>query len=208
VRCREIAFFHIFLPLRHLSKMPSSSFFLAVAFGTCSCLELSAAAQIIHATTSAEVITVAPDFVFPREAQMCPPDVVDFRSYEDESGYICRPIWPESYCPNPYTSGDICWSSWTNFASSFLGTAFNTPTFRFWNTSTRVSNTASPSSCTLVDASGNEVSVTSFTWTASRGPCCLDCSIGGGTVQLMVWPTPAPTPAISLLVEESSNFTL
>jgi hypothetical protein len=190
--------------------MTWSSFFLVAAFGTCSCLELSADAQTTHATASAEVITLAPDIVLPREAEMCPPDVVDVRSYEDEAGYICAQGAPEYvYCPNPYTSGGICWSSWTNFATSFLATAFNTPTFSFWNTSTSVASTASPSSCVLEDASGNSYYVTSFTWTASRqGPCCLDCSIGGGTVQLMVWPTPAPTPAISLLVEESSNFTL
>jgi hypothetical protein len=135
---------------------------------------------------------------------------VDVRSYEDEAGCICAQTTPEYvYCPNPYTSGGICWSSWTNFVASFLVTAFDTPTLRFSNTSTSVTSTTSLSSCVLENASGNSYYVTSFTWTASRqGPCCLDCSIGGGTVQLLVWPTPAPTPAISLLVEESSNFTL
>jgi hypothetical protein len=162
--------------------MPSSSFFLAVAVGTCSCLGPSVAAQTTHATASVEVITLAPDVVFPREAEMCPPDVVDVRSYEDEAGYICAQTTPEYvYCPKLYTSGGICWSSWTHFATSFLAIAFNTPTLHFWNTSTSVASTASLSSCVLEDGSGNSYYVTSFTWTASRqGPCCLDCSIGGG----------------------------
>jgi hypothetical protein len=118
---------------------------------------------------------------------------VDVRSYEDEAGCICAQTTPEYvYCPNPYTSGGICWSSWTNFVASFLVTAFDTPTLRFSNTSTSVTSTTSLSSCVLENASGNSYYVTSFTWTASRqGPCCLDCSIGGGTVQLLVWPTPA-----------------
>jgi hypothetical protein len=48
------------------------------------------------------------------------------------------------------------------------------------------------------------------TWyyTASP-PCCLSCTVfgGGGAVQVFYWPTPAPTPGVSTLVN-SANFTL
>jgi hypothetical protein len=37
--------------------------------------------------------------------------------------------------------------------------------------------------------------------------CCLNCTLYGGNVQVYYWPTPAPTPAASILVNEA-NFTL
>jgi hypothetical protein len=46
----------------------------------------------------------------------------------------------------------------------------------------------------------------SFTYTAAS-PCCSSCTIFGGNVQVFAWPTPAPTPAVSTLVD-ASNFTL
>jgi hypothetical protein len=45
-----------------------------------------------------------------------------------------------------------------------------------------------------------------FAFTASP-PCCGSCSIIGGHVQVAYWPTPAPTPATSILVDEANNFT-
>ena len=45
-----------------------------------------------------------------------------------------------------------------------------------------------------------------FTYTAAS-PCCSSCTIFGGNVQVYAWPTPAPTPAVSTLVD-ASNFTL
>lgn len=38
-------------------------------------------------------------------------------------------------------------------------------------------------------------------------PCCLNCTLYGGTVQVYYWPTPAPSPPVTALVD-SSNFTL
>ena len=40
-----------------------------------------------------------------------------------------------------------------------------------------------------------------------KSPCCGQCSIGGIYAELMYWPTPAPTPAVTALVDKS-GFTL
>ena len=42
--------------------------------------------------------------------------------------------------------------------------------------------------------------------TASN-PCCLSCYLTGGDVQVYYWPTPALTPAVIKLVDQSC-FTL
>jgi hypothetical protein len=48
--------------------------------------------------------------------------------------------------------------------------------------------------------------VPEFTFIASK-PCCLSCTIFGGTVDVYNWPTPAPSPPISTLVN-AEGFTL
>lgn len=48
--------------------------------------------------------------------------------------------------------------------------------------------------------------VPEFTFTASK-PCCLSCTLFGGNVQVYNWPTPAPSPPVSTLVN-SNGFTL
>jgi hypothetical protein len=40
-----------------------------------------------------------------------------------------------------------------------------------------------------------------------KAPCCLNCTLYGGTVQVYYWHTPAPSPPVTALVD-SSNFTL
>lgn len=45
-----------------------------------------------------------------------------------------------------------------------------------------------------------------WTFTASS-PCCSKCSLSGGNVQVQYWPTPAPTPNVTALVDEN-GFTL
>lgn len=47
--------------------------------------------------------------------------------------------------------------------------------------------------------------VPEFTFTASK-PCCLSCTIFGGDVEIYNWPTPAPSPPISTLIN-SNGFT-
>jgi hypothetical protein len=39
-------------------------------------------------------------------------------------------------------------------------------------------------------------------------PCCSSCTLYGGTVQVYAWPTPAPQPPTSILVDTINNFTL
>lgn len=39
-------------------------------------------------------------------------------------------------------------------------------------------------------------------------PCCGGCTLFGGTVQIFHWPTPAPSPPVSVLVNTRNNFTL
>jgi len=64
---------------------------------------------------------------------MCPPDVVDVRSYEDEQGYICAQGAPEYvYFLTLITSGGILLVFLDEFLQPVcLATAFNTPTFSF-----------------------------------------------------------------------------
>ncbi len=45
-----------------------------------------------------------------------------------------------------------------------------------------------------------------FTFAPPTG-CCLNCTLYGGNVQVYYWPTPAPTPAVSTLVNDV-GFTL
>lgn len=46
-----------------------------------------------------------------------------------------------------------------------------------------------------------------FFYTAEP-PCCLQCTIYGQGVQLEYWPTPAPEPPVSTLIDEATNYTL
>jgi hypothetical protein len=40
----------------------------------------------------------------------------------------------------------------------------------------------------------------------AQAPCCGYCTVGGAAVQVAYWPTPAPTPHVTVLVD-SNNFT-
>lgn len=48
--------------------------------------------------------------------------------------------------------------------------------------------------------------VSNFTYTPT-GSCCVGCTLFGDKAQVFLWPTPAPSPPVSILVD-SSNFTL
>lgn len=41
----------------------------------------------------------------------------------------------------------------------------------------------------------------------AASPCCLNCTLFGGDVQVFVWPTPRPTPLVNTVVDES-GYTL
>jgi hypothetical protein len=49
--------------------------------------------------------------------------------------------------------------------------------------------------------------VTPFTFIPSA-PCCSSCTLFGGTVRVFNWPTPAPQPPTTILVDLKNNFTL
>ena len=45
-------------------------------------------------------------------------------------------------------------------------------------------------------------------WTfVATSPCCQTCYLSGGNVQVQYWPTPAPTPPVTALVDDY-GFTL
>jgi hypothetical protein len=46
-----------------------------------------------------------------------------------------------------------------------------------------------------------------FSYTVEE-PCCGSCSVFGRNVQVFQWPTPAPLPPVSTLVDIKNNFTL
>lgn len=89
---------------------------------------------------------------------------------------------------NPYTAaGNNCSSSWDSESENYFATAPITTTVDGIQTSV------------LYDEPWSFVPTT---------PCCLNCSIFGGTVQVYYWATPAPSPPVSILVDSANNFTL
>jgi len=102
------------------------------AFGTCSCFRVEKSADCSNKhmrQLQQKLITLRPRlFVLLGKHEMCPPDVVDVRSYEDEAGiYMCPWRAGICVCPTLITSvvyagllGRICNpGSWQQ--------AFNTP---------------------------------------------------------------------------------
>lgn len=79
-----------------------------------------------------------------------------------------------------------CGVKWTSSYDQFLATA-----------------KIAPSSIDTVTAPFYAESF-SFTPTA---PCCSSCTLSGARVQVRFWPTPAPVPAVSVLVDPDTNFT-
>lgn len=91
--------------------------------------------------------------------------------------------------PNP-SLASMCGDMWTSSASVFFSTAVVT---------TQEINTSPTVYWTDYQDS--------FSWIPEE-PCCLNCTLLGGSVTVMMWPTPAPTPAVSTLIDTGSNFTL
>ena len=69
---------------------------------------------------------------------------------------------------------------------------------------------------TVTYSDQSEVAYTTEAWVHFEGgfsykaaePCCYNCSLYGGNVQVYYWPTPAPTPGVTKLVDIANNFTL
>jgi hypothetical protein len=43
-----------------------------------------------------------------------------------------------------------------------------------------------------------------FVYSAKK-PCCGYCTVGGAAVQVAYWPTPAPTPPVTVLVDSNND---
>lgn len=82
---------------------------------------------------------------------------------------------------------NACWSSWDTESAEYFATApITTGTF------------------------GTQPSAVYYQqpWDfVASPPCCSSCTLFGGTVQVYFWPTPAPSPPVSILTN-TDNFTL
>lgn len=119
---------------------------------------------------------------------------LDFRSPYNTTLYPWNVIPPDpslaSYCAALFTSTLSHW-----LATAEIVTYPNNNVFYAWLNSIPAETTGSPSVPGV------------FTWTAPGPPCCLNCTVFGDQLQLMVWPTPAPTPRVSTLIN-ADNYTL
>jgi hypothetical protein len=97
--------------------------------------------------------------------------------------------FPYNIVPPNTSIASLCASSWTNSVISYYATAAVYTVTNTWDTS--------------VDAFDEQI----FTW-APEYPCCLNCTILGGAITVMVWPTPAPDPPVPTLIDTAANFTL
>lgn len=110
---------------------------------------------------------------------------------EDPEDIGFDPISPYNTTVHPYnivppdpSVASLCGSLWTSSASAYFSTA--------------------PIS-TLTEF-GWVLFQNDFKWAPSE-PCCLNCTLLGGAITVMVWPTPPPTPAVATLIDTSNNFT-
>ena len=101
----------------------------------------------------------------------------------------------QDYALNPYyywgatvipPLSSQCAVKWTSSHEQFLATA-----------------AIAPSSIDTVTA---PFYAESFSFTPTK-PCCSSCTLSGANVQVRFWPTPAPVPAVSILVDPETNFT-
>jgi hypothetical protein len=94
--------------------------------------------------------------------------------------------YPYNIVPPDPSVASLCGSLWTSSASAYFSTAPITTNTEFgW----------------VLFQNQN------WEWVPSE-PCCLNCTLLGGAITVMVWPTPAPTPAVATLVDTVNNFTL
>lgn len=78
-----------------------------------------------------------------------------------------------------------------------------------WASTTRWTSTITGYTSLLSTRSAHQDAyfVSPFSFVAAS-PCCSSCTLFGGTVQVYDWPTPAPQPPVSILVDPKNNFTL
>lgn len=100
-------------------------------------------------------------------------------------------IYSENIVPPNPSIASYCGSLWSSSAAAF----FATDPYKSYTQSG--------------DTGGNgTLYVNTFSWQPTATQCCLNCTIMGGAIQVMVWPTPPPVPAVTTLVDEATNYTL
>jgi hypothetical protein len=98
-------------------------------------------------------------------------------------------LYPYNIVPPNATLASICNAQWTSQNSGYLTSAAYTHQGDY---------------CYPV---GIQYSLVDPLPVTPVEPCCLNCTIYGGNVQVYYWPTPAPTPGFSTLTT-SAGFTL
>ncbi len=100
----------------------------------------------------------------------------------------------------------FCSQMFVSDSNQFLATAAITTT-TYPGYTACPDNSAAQFPCITYPATELDVYyVSDWSFTATQ-PCCLNCTLWGGNVQVYYWPTPAPTPSVSALVN-SAGFTL
>jgi hypothetical protein len=121
------------------------------------------------------------------------------------------PIYSNPYNTSLYTDNIVpanpsiasyCGSLWSSSVAAFFATD---PISTETGTYTIVPFTSGEPTRTTV--SEETFFENTFTWVPTATQCCLNCTISGGAIQVMVWPTPAPSPPVSTLVDAAANFT-
>jgi hypothetical protein len=125
-------------------------------------------------------------------------------NYQGQPNFYNTSLYPTMILPPNPSLASYCSSMFDDALDSWMATA---AVYYFGNTYV----------VQTTDNKGDVSSYTTATTTSARfqdemfftpsAPCCLNCTLYGGTVQVYYWPTPAPSPPVTALVD-SSNFTL
>jgi len=127
---------------------------------------------------------------------------------------ICQPGVPYlTAFSNPYETitfpsnpsrASLCSSDWTQQILQYISTADVSTGLVYSET---IVTTINGQISALVSSATQEMFVgPEFAYTVST-PCCLQCTLFGGTVQVFYWPTPAPSPPVTALVN-TAGYTL
>ena len=119
------------------------------------------------------------------------------------------------YCSTLWDSAVSVWAKTAYYSpESITKRAISTTSSAVQTAAPSVSGHANPSQVVEADELADPKTYTQtlsgaqrvFTWTASE-PCCMACSIYGGSVEVFYWPTVTQNPPVSTLVD-SKGFTL
>ena len=121
----------------------------------------------------------------------CTNDAIDIGFDPYESNPYNTSLYPYNIVPANPSIASYCGSLWTSSASAYFKTA---PITSYTQSGDRGTN--------------ETVFIETFSWVPTATQCCLNCTIMGGAIQVMVWPTPAPVPAVTTLVDKKANYTL